>query len=115
MVSCGSAGARNRNRCICNGRSNIFQNEFTESLKSSDKVILAANSLQTTVEDSSNLDCQKIVEELIKSNIESVVVTDLEKLQTNIDAWANEESILLILSNRTCLGLWESNFVENLS
>jgi UDP-N-acetylmuramate: L-alanyl-gamma-D-glutamyl-meso-diaminopimelate ligase len=96
-------------------RSNIFQSEFTESLKSSDKVILAANALQTTVQDSSNLDCSKIVEELKKVSIDSVSVNELTELQEQIDSWVDEDSILLILSNRTCLGLWESNFVKNLS
>jgi UDP-N-acetylmuramate: L-alanyl-gamma-D-glutamyl-meso-diaminopimelate ligase len=96
-------------------RSSIFQNEFTESLKTSDKVILAANTLQTTVEDSSNLNCNMIVDELNKTNIESIVVSNLDKLQESIDSWVNEDSVLLILSNRTCLGLWESDFVQNLS
>lgn len=96
-------------------RSSIFQKEFSESLKSSDKVILAANSLKTTVHDSKNLDCHLIVDELNESKVPAIVVNELTQLQKQIDSWSNEQTVLLVLSNRTCLGLWESDFVKNLS
>jgi UDP-N-acetylmuramate: L-alanyl-gamma-D-glutamyl-meso-diaminopimelate ligase len=96
-------------------RSSIFQAEFTESLESSDSVILAANPLQTTVQDSKNLDCDLIVETLNKKGIRANVARDLNQLRTEIDTYIDENSILLILSNRTCLGLWESNFVKELT
>ncbi len=96
-------------------RSSIFQEEFTESLMSSDKIIIAANPLQTTVEDSENLDTCKLVAELNSKNRNAVNVKDLKELMTSIDEWTHKESILLILSNRTCLGLWESDFVQKLS
>jgi UDP-N-acetylmuramate: L-alanyl-gamma-D-glutamyl-meso-diaminopimelate ligase len=96
-------------------RSSIFQEEFKQSLTSSDKVIIAANPLSTTVEDSENLNTELMVKELNDLNVESRRVDSLDSLITSLDEWSNENSLLLILSNRTCLGLWESDFVKNLS
>ncbi len=96
-------------------RSSRFQSEFTESLKKSNKVIIAANPLQTTVENSANLNCVQIADELNAQEIEATSVEDLENLRIAIDKMINPESVLVILSNRTCLGLWESDFVKELS
>lgn len=96
-------------------RSNIFQKEFLESLRNSDEVILAVNGLKTTVEDSKNLDCQKLSKELNDLGVPCAVSSDLDSLIKNIDLVATKNHLLLILSNRTCLGLWESNFVNKLS
>ncbi len=38
----------------------------------------------------------------------------LPELRKTIDEYAEENAVLLILSNRTCLGLWESDFVQAL-
>lgn len=95
-------------------RSSLFQKEFTESLKNSDKLIMAQNSLKTTVGNSENLNSELIVEELNKLGKPSVCVTDLVSLRGKIDELVEEDSVLLILSNRTCLGLWESDFVQEL-
>jgi len=81
----------------------------------SDKVIIATNELKTTVEDSKNLNTELIVSELNEKGIAAKNVHGLKDLQSAIDEWANDESLLLILSNRTCIGLWESDFVKNLS
>jgi len=96
-------------------RSSHFQKEFRESLEKSDKVILAENQLKTTVSKSTNLNCELIVKELNDKTIESYNVKDLDSLLKTIDSIVNEETLLVILSNRTCLGLWESEFVKNLS
>ncbi len=96
-------------------RSSHFQNEFMISLQKSDQVILAQNPLQTTVQSSSNLDCDLIVEELKKNDVPAYNAKNLEDLVSKIDSSVNDTSLLLILSNRTCLGLWESDFVTELS
>lgn len=96
-------------------RSSIFQNEFLESLKNSDQVILATNPLKTTVKSSENLDTDKIVTELEKNNIPAYNAKTLEELRSKIDSFITGDDLLLILSNRTCLGLWESDFVKSLS
>lgn len=95
-------------------RSDIFQNEFTESLKLADRLILAKNPLATTVGGHSNLNCQRIVDEVKSCGKPASVVENLESLRKAIDQQVSSNQVLLILSNRTCLGLWESDFVKAL-
>ncbi|MCO4755819.1 MAG: hypothetical protein KC478_15160 [Bacteriovoracaceae bacterium] len=95
-------------------RSSIFQKEFTQSLMSSNKVILATNPLKTTVENSDNLDCDLLAQELMDKGIQACCARNLEDLREQINLWTSEENVLLVLSNRTCLGLWESDFVSEI-
>lgn len=95
-------------------RSSVFQNEFTKSLSRSDKVILATTPLKTTVKNANNLDTEKMINELNDLKVQSVNSNDLKSLRNNIDEFIEDNSVLLVLSNRTCLGLWESDFVSSL-
>ena len=92
-------------------RSKIFQKEFPESLLKSDKIILAKPQTSTTIKDVGDLDCDLIAHDLNKKNKDIKIATDLKMLKGFIDEVANKDSLLLILSNGTCLGLWESDFV----
>tara|TARA_Y100000768_G_scaffold388753_1_gene386843 strand:- start:7026 stop:8447 length:1422 start_codon:yes stop_codon:yes gene_type:complete len=96
-------------------RSSIFQNEFTSSLALSDEVVLAMNPLQTTVKSGQNLDGDKIKKELSSQNIPTYKAQDLGELMQIINESAAPDKLLLVLSNRTCLGLWESKFVQDLA
>lgn len=96
-------------------RSSVFQNEFTDSLLKSDVIILAQNSLTTTVKDGKNLDCFKMSQELEAKNKIASVVSTLDELRSQLDLYVGAENLFLILSNRTCLGLWESKFVDELA
>lgn len=95
-------------------RSSIFQNEFRDSLAASDKVIIAKADLPTTALGGQDLDGEKLAREISEKGKNSVCVKNLEDLKKNIDEYAEKDAVLLILSNRTCLGLWESNFVHEL-
>jgi UDP-N-acetylmuramate: L-alanyl-gamma-D-glutamyl-meso-diaminopimelate ligase len=95
-------------------RSQVFQKEFEDSLKLSDKVVLAVNTLQTTV-GGNNLDCSLIAKNLSEFGVEAMCAENLSELENQINKYADENSLLLIMSNRTCLGLWESDFVKNIS
>ena len=95
-------------------RSQIFQHEFEVALETSDEVILAINSLKTTVGSGNNLDGNKIVSNLNTKNIPSHGVETLSELRSKIDELASSDKLFLILSNKNCLGLWESDFVQNL-
>lgn len=95
-------------------RSSIFQNEFTQSLKQADVSILAAPTSPTSVVGAKDLDCQKIARELQEQGHESFVAKDLKELRNAIDRFSNDQSVLLIMSNSTCNGLWESDFVKEL-
>ena len=96
-------------------RSSIFQKEFAESLENSDQVIMAMNPLPTTVKGTENLSGDQIVSHLSSKNIQAVKVNELAQLRAEIDARVKDDTLLVILSNRTCLGLWESDFVQALS
>ena len=92
------------------GRSDIFQNEFENALKQADKVVLAKPSTPTTVKGRGNLDCHKIAIGLTKNKTPAYVVEDLKELRAILDKEACKKMVFLILSNGTCLGLWESDF-----
>ena len=94
--------------------SNIFQIEFARTLGKSDSVIIAANPLKTTVSESENLNTALLVEHLKSDGHYAAEAKDLTVLQAEIDKAVEDHDILLILSNRTCLGLWESQFVKDL-
>lgn len=96
-------------------RSSLFQNEFAESLENSDQVIMAMNPLRTTVKDTENLSGDQIVAHLDGKGIKAVKVDSLENLMTEIDSRVDNQTVLAILSNRTCLGLWESDFAKQLA
>jgi UDP-N-acetylmuramate: L-alanyl-gamma-D-glutamyl-meso-diaminopimelate ligase len=93
-------------------RSSIFQNEFRDSLAASDKVIIAKPDLPTTALGGSDLDGEKLSQEISAKGSPSVCVKALPDLRKVMDEYAEANAVLLILSNRTCLGLWESDFVQ---
>lgn len=95
-------------------RSSIFQKEFADSLMKSDKVIMAQSPIKTTVAKRTNLDCEQIITDLSTHNIEGRCVDNLSDLRSQIDLWTDDNVVLLVLSNRTCIGLWESDFVNEL-
>lgn len=95
-------------------RSSIFQNEFAQSLMTSNDVIIARNTLTTTAKNSNNLDCDKLVSDLSIKCRSAKVVDSLSLLRDEIDSLACNENLFLILSNRSCLGLWESDFVKQI-
>ncbi len=92
-------------------RSSIFQKEFAQSLLGADSVIIARPSLKTTIFSRDDLDCDRLVKDISKS-VPAICVDHLDLLRREIDGYADENSVLLVLSNRTCLGLWESDFVD---
>lgn len=95
-------------------RSSIFQNEFRDSLAASDKVIIAKPDLPTTALGGTDLDGEKLAREISESGKKAACVKALPDLRKLIDEYAESDAVLLILSNRTCLGLWESDFVQAL-
>lgn len=95
-------------------RSAIFQNEFRDSLAGSDKVIIAKASIPTTALGGKDLDCDQLSKEISAMGKPSQTVTKLDELRAAIDSNVDKNSVLLVLSNRTCLGLWESDFVKEL-
>ncbi len=96
-------------------RSNVFQNEFRDSLALSDEVIIAKADLATTAKNGKDLDAAKLSLEITQMHAKpSACVSSLSELRAHIDKRIKHDDVLVILSNRTCLGLWESDFVQAL-
>jgi UDP-N-acetylmuramate: L-alanyl-gamma-D-glutamyl-meso-diaminopimelate ligase len=95
-------------------RSAIFQKEFTESLDRATSVIFTKPNRPTSVKNVGDLDIYKIIESVKNSGRHGSVVGNLEELLREINYLKGSDSVFLILSNGTCLGLWESDFVKKL-
>lgn len=96
-------------------RSAIFQNEFRDSLAVSDEVIIAKPDIATTALGGKDLDGMKLAQEITSLHHKpAVCVSTLAPLRAEIDKRVKNGDVLVILSNRTCLGLWESDFVKEL-
>jgi UDP-N-acetylmuramate: L-alanyl-gamma-D-glutamyl-meso-diaminopimelate ligase len=95
-------------------RSAIFQKEFTESLDRAVSVIFTKPTRPTSVKNVGDLDIYKIIDHVKASGRHGAVVGNLNELMAEIEHLANPENLILILSNGTCLGLWESQFVKEL-
>ena len=95
-------------------RSSIFLDEFAKSLVNANTVIFAKPVRPTSVKNTTDLDGKKIVLDLAASGVEGIVIEKLDELIIEIDKNVGDNNLLLILSNGTCLGLWESDFVKEL-
>ena len=94
-------------------RSAIFQKEFSEALNRASSVIFTKPNRPSNAK-IGDLDIYKIIEEVKSSGRPGSVVGNLSELMIEIEKIASPENLILILSNGTCLGLWESEFVKNL-
>ncbi len=95
-------------------RSSIFQDEFSQALSAADEVIFAQPMRKTTIKNVGNIDGDAIVNSIIEQGRSASVVTSLDELITQIDDTIDDNGLLLVLSNGTCLGLWESDFAKKL-
>lgn len=95
-------------------RSAIFQKEFSASLDKADSVVFTKPTRPTSVKGVGDLDIYKITDEVKASGRPARVVGDIQELRQEIEKNIGETNLILILSNGTCLGLWESEFVKEL-
>lgn len=93
-------------------RSNAFQKQFVESLKGATTVFVANPQIPTNAKQFENLNYTQLVEDIRSSGIESSEFKELVPLRRSIDSLSDKDGVLLVLSNRTVLGLWESDFVK---
>lgn len=94
-------------------RSDIFQNEFLDSLLSAHSCTIVRPAKPTTAKNHGNLDIDKIVSELNKKSINSQAVSDLDSLIVRLKQFSAPDTVNLVMSNGACLGLWSSDFVKN--
>lgn len=95
-------------------RSNVFQSEFQQAFMTADSVAITKLKRPTTVKEAGDLDIDALVTAFQKEDIKAQTLGDLEGVISWIETHSSEKSIILVLSNGTCLGLWESEFVKNL-
>ncbi len=99
-------------------RSSLFQAEYVDAFLAADSVILANPNLKTTAIGRSDLDFEKLEGDLKAKGKRVAMVEALKELTDTIDREIkhaeSKETLLVVLSNRTCLGLWESLFINQL-
>ncbi|MBT7610191.1 MAG: hypothetical protein HN576_10570 [Bacteriovoracaceae bacterium] len=95
-------------------RSSIFQAEFTTSLNIADEVFVTKLPRATTAKGAENLDLTKMVLDLERCNTPAKIINNLVELLAELSKYKGSENVILILSNGTCLGLWQSSFVDEL-
>lgn len=96
-------------------RSSVFQDEFSRVFDQAHDVILARPQRQSTVRNYGNIDIEKLANSIrYNSGVDVQVAGDLLELRKLIDRYAQDETVIVILSNNTCLGLWESSFAKEI-
>ncbi|MBF0362658.1 MAG: hypothetical protein HQK49_16680 [Oligoflexia bacterium] len=106
-------------------RSSIFQDEFFESLminnSGADEVILVTPPRTANIKHAGNLDCYLLRDKIKAMGVGVEVVSTLADLINSMDRSVDRVSrvngrdfVILILSNGSVLGLWESEFVKQL-
>lgn len=93
-------------------RSNAFQKQFAESLSSVASVLVANPKIPTNAKQFENLNYSLLTKDISSYGVFSEEYTELKPLRATIDTLSLKDGILLVLSNRTVLGLWESDFVD---
>ena len=78
-------------------------------------MIIAKPDIATTALGGKDLDGVRLASEISSLHHKPAsCVSTLAPLRAAIDATIKSGDVLVILSNRTCLGLWESDFVQAL-
>ena len=95
-------------------RSDLFQERFVESLKDVASATIIKPMRPTTAKGQGDLDVDKLKADLDAKGIKTTVVTELDNLISLIKENATKESVQLVMSNSSCLGLWSSEFVKTL-
>ena len=76
--------------------------------------MVAKPSKPTTVKNSKDLDCHQLVEDINKKGTQAKLASNLDELFSFIEKSSQQESVILILSNGTCMGLWQTPWAKNL-
>jgi UDP-N-acetylmuramate: L-alanyl-gamma-D-glutamyl-meso-diaminopimelate ligase len=92
-------------------RSTAFQESFVPSFAMASGVIIANPNIPTNAKQFQNLDYKLLSNEVMKSfNIDCFCFEQLGDLIKQIDLWSQkltEQSVLLVMGNRTIIGLWQ--------
>lgn len=96
-------------------RSPIFQNEFAVALAKASESIVVNPTKKSHLKDLGKIDCQQLCYDIQKNGGgKSLLAKTLNELVSLINQKADESQVLLIMSNGTCMGLWESKFISEI-
>ena len=95
-------------------RSSFFQEGFENSLSEADEVYITKIPRPTSAKGAVDLDVDRIVEKAKNKGKESKVIASTADVVDVVKDAGNEDSVVLVLSNGTCLGLWQSNFMHEI-
>jgi UDP-N-acetylmuramate: L-alanyl-gamma-D-glutamyl-meso-diaminopimelate ligase len=95
-------------------RSNVFQKEFQQAFLAAHSVGITKLNRSTSVKNASDLDLKAMSGFLDKHDVKTQILSGLPDILSWVEEHCSEKSIILVLSNGTCLGFWESDFVKNL-
>lgn len=93
-------------------RSSLFFDEFCKALSHADHVILGKPARKSNIKNHGDFDVVKAVSKIEINEVE--VVNELLELKGRLGVLANKDNVFLVLSNGTCLGLWNSDFVHQI-
>lgn len=96
-------------------RSGVFTDDYVHAFRRVAKLFLTKIHRKTTAIGQKTLVLDSIVQGLDKRGVEAEVVTSLDDIIAGIESIAGEDKVLVVMSNGTCLGLWESDFIKSLS
>lgn len=95
-------------------RSSFFQEGFENSLSEADEVYITKLPRPTSAKGAVDLDVDKVVEKAKNKGKESKVISSTEEVIEVVKGAGDEDSVVLVLSNGTCLGLWQSDFMHEI-
>ncbi|MGB0453477.1 MAG: UDP-N-acetylmuramate--L-alanine ligase [Bacteriovoracaceae bacterium] len=95
-------------------RSNIFLQDYLHAFRKVARFAVTKINRPTSAKNNKTLSLEELNEGLIDKGVDTIIVKSLDEVQTFIETLDHEDSILLVMSNGTCLGLWQSDFIKNL-
>jgi UDP-N-acetylmuramate: L-alanyl-gamma-D-glutamyl-meso-diaminopimelate ligase len=95
-------------------RSSAFQIEFSKVFGLAEKVVVVNPKLPTNATQYDNMDYTRLTRDINSEGVAAVEVREFNHLMKEIDSITEAPGLLVILGNRTILGLWESDFVKKL-
>jgi UDP-N-acetylmuramate: L-alanyl-gamma-D-glutamyl-meso-diaminopimelate ligase len=95
-------------------RSSFFQEGFENSLAEADEVYITKLPRPTSAKGAVDLDVQKVVVKAKSKGKESKVLSSTDEVIDVVKNAGKEDSVILVLSNGTCLGFWQSDFIHEI-
>lgn len=95
-------------------RSSYHQQDYVEALRLTKDLCILKPQRATSIAWAEDLDCDKIAELLEKDQRQVKLLGSLKALLEEIEEKREEDAVLLVLSNGSCFGLWDSSWSQSL-